>query len=69
MRRAIIFLLLGSFIMAVGIAYAMVWGDFFEELRIMRSLPWFHLSMIDLYVGFCCLLVGFCFVRHHWLWH
>ena len=52
MRRAIIFILLGFLIMAVSIAYAMIWGNFFEELEIMRSLPWFHLSMIDLYVGF-----------------
>jgi hypothetical protein len=52
MRRAIIILSLGFFIMAAGIAYAMIQGNFFDELEIMRSLPWFHLSMLDLYVGF-----------------
>lgn len=52
MRRAIIILTLGFFVMATGIAYALIKGDFFDELEIMRSLPWFHLSMLDLYVGF-----------------
>lgn len=52
MRRAIIVLSFGFLIMAAGIAYAMIVGDFFDELHIMRPLPWFHLSMLDLYVGF-----------------
>lgn len=52
MRHAIIALSIGFFIMATGIAYAMIIGNFFEELHIMRPLPWFHLSMLDLYMGF-----------------
>jgi uncharacterized protein DUF1475 len=52
MQRAIIILSLGFFIMSAGIAYAMILGKFFDELEIMRSLPWFHLSMLDLYIGF-----------------
>ena len=38
--------------MAIGIAYALIKGNFFNELEIMRTLPWFHLSMLDLYIGF-----------------
>lgn len=56
MSRAIIVLVIGFFIMAAGITYAMIWGDFFAELEIMQGLPWFHLSMLDLYIGF--LLFG-----------
>tara|TARA_R110002111_G_scaffold1670_1_gene11534 strand:- start:247 stop:591 length:345 start_codon:yes stop_codon:yes gene_type:complete len=52
MRRITIILSIGFVIMAAGIVYALVGGDFFEELKIMRGLPWFHLSMLDLYVGF-----------------
>ncbi len=52
MRNATIILSLGFIVMAVGIAYALILGDFFAELEIMRPLPWFHLSMLDLYVGF-----------------
>ena len=46
------FLLLGVIIMAAAILYAVVLGDFFEEASVLIGLPWFHLSMIDLYVGF-----------------
>jgi hypothetical protein len=52
MRNAIIILSLGFIIMAVGITYAFVAGNFFDELETMRPLPWFHLSMLDLYIGF-----------------
>ncbi|MDF1810414.1 MAG: DUF1475 family protein [Phycisphaerales bacterium] len=52
MRNAIIVFSLGFIIMAVGIAYALIQGNFFDELEIMRPLPWFHLSMLDLYIGF-----------------
>lgn len=52
MRNATIILSLGFIVMAVGIVYALILGDFFAELEIMRPLPWFHLSMLDLYVGF-----------------
>ena len=56
MSRAIIVLVIGFFIMAAGITYALIWGDFVVELKIMQGLPWFHLLMLDLYVGF--LLFG-----------
>jgi hypothetical protein len=52
MRNATILLTLGFIVMAIGIAYALIQGNFFDELEIMRSLPWFHLSMLDLYIGF-----------------
>ncbi|MFT5423855.1 MAG: putative membrane protein [Phycisphaerales bacterium] len=52
MRRTIITLSLGFFIMAAGIAYALILGNFFEEAELMFLLPWFHLSMLDLYMGF-----------------
>lgn len=52
MRNAIIILTLGFISMTIGITYALIWGNFFDELEIMRRLPWFHLSMLDLYIGF-----------------
>ncbi len=68
MRNAIIILTIGFFVMAIGIAYAFVWGDFFDELEAMRSLPWFHLSMLDLYVGFL-LFAGWILYRGKRLAH
>lgn len=52
MRTAVVLLILGFLIMAGAIGYAMIAGDFFDEAGVMLDLPWFHLSMIDLYVGF-----------------
>ncbi len=45
-------LILGAFIMAAAIAYALIVGNFFAEAEVMLPLPWFHLSMVDLYIGF-----------------
>ncbi|MFM9996653.1 MAG: DUF1475 family protein [Phycisphaerales bacterium] len=52
MNRLIIALSLGCGVMAASIAYALVRGDFWTEAGILFRYPWFHLSMIDLYVGF-----------------
>ncbi len=52
MRKIMIICSLGFILMAAGIAYALIKGSFFGELEIMAPLPWFHLSMLDLYVGF-----------------
>jgi hypothetical protein len=52
MRTAVVLLIVGFLIMAGAIGYAMIVGDFFEEAGVLLDLPWFHLSMIDLYVGF-----------------
>jgi hypothetical protein len=43
----------GVGVMAAAIAYALIVGDFWTEAEILLMYPWFHLSMIDLYVGFC----------------
>jgi hypothetical protein len=55
-------LTLGVLIMAGSIAYAMVVGDFFAEAAVLFRYPWFHLSMIDLYVGFL-LVAGWILFR------
>jgi len=52
MPRLILLLALGCVIMAAAIAYALIVGDFWAEARILFQYPWFHLSMIDLYMGF-----------------
>jgi hypothetical protein len=52
MRTAVVLLIVGFLIMAGAIGYALIVGDFFEEADLLLGLPWFHLSMIDLYVGF-----------------
>jgi len=56
MQIVVIFLAVGFMIMAGAIGYALIAGEFFEEAGVLLDLPWFHLSMIDLYVGF--LLFG-----------
>jgi Protein of unknown function (DUF1475) len=68
MRNATILLTLGFIVMAIGIAYALIQGNFFDELEIMRSLPWFHLSMLDLYIGFF-LFSGWILYRERTLVH
>lgn len=51
----------GAFIMAAAIVYALVIGSFFAEARTMFPLPWFHLSMIDLYAGFLLICAWIAF--------
>jgi Protein of unknown function (DUF1475) len=68
MRNATILLTLGFIVMAIGIAYALIQGNFFDELEIMRLLPWFHLSMLDLYIGFF-LFSGWILYRERKLVH
>jgi len=52
MKRLIIVLSLGCVVMAAAIGYALLRGDFWTEAGILFKYPWFHLSMIDLYMGF-----------------
>jgi hypothetical protein len=51
-NRLIIALALGGAVMAAAIGYALLRGDFWTEAGILFKYPWFHLSMIDLYLGF-----------------
>lgn len=53
---------IGAIIMAAAIAYGFIIGDFFAEAELMLPLPWFHISMIDLYVGFA-LFAGWIIYR------
>ncbi len=52
MRTAVRLLIIGFIVMAAGIAYALIFGEFFSEAKVLFRYPWFHLSMIDLYIGF-----------------
>jgi len=47
-----IFLLLGGIIMVLAIIYVLVFGNFLDEARVLFPLPWFQLTLIDLYLGF-----------------
>ena len=40
------------FVMAGGIAYAFIFGDFAQEGSRILSMPWGVVSLIDLYTGF-----------------
>lgn len=42
----------GVCVMAAAIAYGLLAGDLLGEAPILLKHPWFHVSMIDLYVGF-----------------
>jgi len=50
------FFLCGATVMAATIAYGFVGGNFVAEAEVLLPLPWFHVTMIDLYLGFA--LVG-----------
>ena len=52
LMRPLLLLFLGAIIMILAIAYAMIYGSFWEEAKVLFPLPWFQLSMIDLYLGF-----------------
>lgn len=52
MNRLMIVLALGFAVMAAAIGYALLLGEFWTEAGILFRYPWFHLSMIDLYLGF-----------------
>ena len=47
-----IILTIGVFLMTAAIAYGFIAGEHFVELNTLLRYPWFHVSMIDLYVGF-----------------
>lgn len=52
MRFAFIYLSILFVAMILGLALAFTFGDFFADGRIMLSLPWGRLSLLDVYVGF-----------------
>lgn len=52
MKLPIALCTLGAIIMVAAITYAFVYGGLFVEARTLLDYPWFHVSMIDLYMGF-----------------
>ena len=58
MKLAKIVALLGLLAMTVVLIYGFTMGDFFEEGRLLLTMPWGIVSLVDLYVGFT-LFSGF----------
>ena len=56
MHKPLVMLFIGAAIMFAVIAYGLIVGDLFQEAGPLLGYPWFHVSMVDLYVGF--LLFG-----------
>jgi len=56
MRRCLTLLIIGAVVIAATIVYALLFGNFIPEAKMLLPLPWFQLSMVDLYLGF--LLFG-----------
>ncbi len=52
MSRAYMLAGIGFAAMAGAIVYGFTAGDFFAEGRILTSIPWGIVSLVDLYVGF-----------------
>lgn len=52
MQRSFLLLVIGALIMALVIAYGFIYGDFFEEAKVLLPSPWFQVALIDLYLGF-----------------
>jgi len=52
MKIARFFAAAGTIIMFLTLVYGFVYGDFFAEGSIIASLPWGHVSLIDVYIGF-----------------
>ena len=43
---------LGVIVMAAVILYAVMYGDFRQEGRLLLSMPWGRVALVDLYTGF-----------------
>jgi hypothetical protein len=43
---------LGIIVMAAAILYAVIYGNFRQEGRMLLSIPWGIVSLVDLYTGF-----------------
>jgi len=56
MQQAKVLLFIGAVVMAITIGYGVIAGGyvagFVEEAKVMLPLAWFHVSMVDLYLGF-----------------
>jgi hypothetical protein len=52
MKIAKVVSLVGAFVMAGGIVWAFITGQFNQEGSLLLSMPWGIVSMVDLYTGF-----------------
>lgn len=56
MQQAKVLLSIGAVVMTITIVYGIIGGGYFvgfwEEAKVMLPLAWFHVAMIDLYLGF-----------------
>jgi len=52
MKIAKILGLTGTIIMFLTLMYGFVFGEFFKEGNTLMSIPWGHVSLIDVYIGF-----------------
>ena len=68
MTAAKILAVLGIVIMAGVILYAILYGDFRQEGRMILSSPWGMVSLVDLYTGFF-LFSGWIIYREASRWH
>ena len=59
-RGPYLLLIIGGSIIALAIIYALVFGTFWQEAEVLFPLPWFQLTLIDLYLGF--------FLFAGWIW-
>lgn len=61
MRTAWTFAILGFLTMAGALTYGFTFGSFWEEGRVLTSIPWGVISLLDVYTGFMLvsLWVGF----------
>lgn len=62
MRTCSHLLIAGAVIMAAVIVYGFVAGQFMQEASVLFPLPWFQVTLADLYLGFA-LFGGWIFYR------
>lgn len=67
MNIAKILAVLGILAMTAAILYAILTGDFRQEGRMILSIPWGIVSLVDLYTGFF-LFAGWIVYREASLW-
>jgi Protein of unknown function (DUF1475) len=58
--------LLGAFVMLAALTYGFALGDFWGDGRVLVSVPWGRVSLLDVYVGFGLFCGWIAFRERSW---
>jgi len=67
MKAAKVFAVVGTLVMFLTLVYGFIAGDFFEEGRILFSMAWGKVSLIDVYIGFFLFSAWVLYREEKWI--